>query len=177
MVIWPAFRMEKYRVNDHPYHASQFSLIQPLLVNMNFITILSWAWKWLYLSSKDSRYFTRIGWNESDTRSGCSWSISNCWQEVNSFLYCHKGYVIREGVSFLLRICLSRRCLMCSEQLFIPDFEQSNFQMFLWHHISILLFIPDFNKVKVAFYSVFDQHTEQIHSESKSGIKSNFDFI
>ena len=24
MVIWPAFRMEKYRVNDHPYHASQF---------------------------------------------------------------------------------------------------------------------------------------------------------
>jgi len=25
MVIWPAFRMEKYRVNDHPYHAPQFS--------------------------------------------------------------------------------------------------------------------------------------------------------
>ena len=24
MVIWPAFRMEKYRVNDHPYHAPQF---------------------------------------------------------------------------------------------------------------------------------------------------------
>ena len=24
IVIWPAFRMEQYRVNDHPYHASQF---------------------------------------------------------------------------------------------------------------------------------------------------------
>ena len=24
MVIWPAFRMEKYRINDHPYHAPQF---------------------------------------------------------------------------------------------------------------------------------------------------------
>ena len=24
MVIWPAFRMEKYRVNDHPYHAPHF---------------------------------------------------------------------------------------------------------------------------------------------------------
>ena len=31
MVIWPAFRMEKYRVNDHPYHAPQFmSFINPL---------------------------------------------------------------------------------------------------------------------------------------------------
>ena len=25
MVIWPAFRMGQYRVNDHPYHALQFS--------------------------------------------------------------------------------------------------------------------------------------------------------
>ena len=25
MVIWPAFRMRQYRVNDHPYHAPQFS--------------------------------------------------------------------------------------------------------------------------------------------------------
>ena len=24
MVIWPAFRMGRYRVNDHPYHAIQF---------------------------------------------------------------------------------------------------------------------------------------------------------
>ena len=24
MVIWSAFRMEKYRFNDHPYHALQF---------------------------------------------------------------------------------------------------------------------------------------------------------
>ena len=24
MVIWPAFRMGLYRVNDHPYHAPQF---------------------------------------------------------------------------------------------------------------------------------------------------------
>ena len=24
MVNWPAFRMEKYRVNDYPYHAPQF---------------------------------------------------------------------------------------------------------------------------------------------------------
>ena len=24
MVIWPAFRMGQYRVNDHPYHAPQF---------------------------------------------------------------------------------------------------------------------------------------------------------
>ena len=24
MVIWPAFRMRQYRVNDHPYHAPQF---------------------------------------------------------------------------------------------------------------------------------------------------------
>ena len=60
---------------------------------------------------------------------------------------------------------------------FIPDFEHSRFQMFLWHHISILLLIPDFNKGKVDFYSVFDQHTEKIPFESKSGIKSNFDFI
>ena len=27
MVIWPAFRMEQYRVNDHPYHAPQFILL------------------------------------------------------------------------------------------------------------------------------------------------------
>ena len=26
MVIWPAFRMRQYRVNDHPYHAPQFSI-------------------------------------------------------------------------------------------------------------------------------------------------------
>ena len=26
MVIWPAFRMGQYRVNDHPYHAPQFIL-------------------------------------------------------------------------------------------------------------------------------------------------------
>ena len=25
MVIWPAFRMGQYRVNDHPYHAPQFN--------------------------------------------------------------------------------------------------------------------------------------------------------
>ena len=25
MVIWPAFRMGQYRVNDHPYHAPQFT--------------------------------------------------------------------------------------------------------------------------------------------------------
>ena len=24
MVIWPAFHIEKYRLNDHPYHAPQF---------------------------------------------------------------------------------------------------------------------------------------------------------
>jgi len=28
MVIWPAFRVGQYRVNDHPYHAPQF--ISPL---------------------------------------------------------------------------------------------------------------------------------------------------
>ena len=28
MVIWPAFRMGQYRVNDHPYHAPQFKLMQ-----------------------------------------------------------------------------------------------------------------------------------------------------
>ena len=26
MVIWPEFRMGQFRVNDHPYHAPQFSL-------------------------------------------------------------------------------------------------------------------------------------------------------
>ena len=26
MVIWPAFRMEKYRDNDHPYHVPQFTV-------------------------------------------------------------------------------------------------------------------------------------------------------
>ena len=25
MVIWPAFRMGQYRVNDHPYRAPQFT--------------------------------------------------------------------------------------------------------------------------------------------------------
>ena len=25
MVIWPEFRMGKYRINDHPYHAPQLS--------------------------------------------------------------------------------------------------------------------------------------------------------
>ena len=49
--------------------------------------------------------------------------------------------------------------------------------MFLWHHMSILLFIPDFNKVEIVFYSVFGHRTERIHFESKSGIKSNFDLI
>ena len=27
MVIWPAFRIGQYRVNDHPYHAPQFSIL------------------------------------------------------------------------------------------------------------------------------------------------------
>ena len=39
---------------------------------------------------------------------------------------------------------------------FIPDFEQSYFPMFLWHHMSILLFIPDFNKVEMLFIPDFD---------------------
>ena len=43
--------------------------------------------------------------------------------------------------------------------------------------MSIVLLILDFNKVEIAFYSVFDHRTEKIHFESKSGIKSNFDFI
>ena len=32
MVIWPAFRMGQYRVNDHPYHAPQF--IGPLMLDI-----------------------------------------------------------------------------------------------------------------------------------------------
>ena len=28
MVIWPAFRMGQYRVNDHPYDASQFKSLR-----------------------------------------------------------------------------------------------------------------------------------------------------
>ena len=43
--------------------------------------------------------------------------------------------------------------------------------------MSILLFIPDFNKVENAFYSVFDNRTEKSQFESKSGIKNNFDYI
>ena len=43
--------------------------------------------------------------------------------------------------------------------------------------MSILLFIPDFNKVESTFYSVFDHRTEKDHFESKSGIKSKSDFI
>ena len=54
---------------------------------------------------------------------------------------------------------------MCKDPLFILDFEQSNFLMFLSHHMSILLFIPDFKKLKVAFYSVFGHRTEKIHFE------------
>ena len=33
MVIWPAFRMGQYRVNDHPYHTPQF---------MKFLEILNY---------------------------------------------------------------------------------------------------------------------------------------
>ena len=43
--------------------------------------------------------------------------------------------------------------------------------------MSILPFIPNFNKVEITFYSVFDNRTEKTHFESKSGIKSNFNFI
>ena len=43
--------------------------------------------------------------------------------------------------------------------------------------MSILIFIPDFNKVEIAFYSVFDHRTGKILFESESGITSNFDFI
>ena len=57
---------------------------------------------------------------------------------------------------------------MCSEQLFIPEFEQSNFLN--------LLYILDFNKVEVAFNSV-DHRKEKNHFESKSRIKSNLDLI
>ena len=28
MVIWPAFRMGQYSVNDHPYYAPQFIMIK-----------------------------------------------------------------------------------------------------------------------------------------------------
>ena len=30
MVIWPEFRMRQYRVNDHPYHAPQFTILEDL---------------------------------------------------------------------------------------------------------------------------------------------------
>jgi len=43
--------------------------------------------------------------------------------------------------------------------------------------MSILLFIPEFNKLGIAFYSVFYHRIEKIHFESNSGIKSNFDLI
>ena len=39
MVIWPAFRMEQYRVNDHPYHAPQF------IVLLNVATSADWPKK------------------------------------------------------------------------------------------------------------------------------------
>ena len=32
MVIWPAFRTGQYRVNDHPYHAPQFSRVDSVVV-------------------------------------------------------------------------------------------------------------------------------------------------
>ena len=31
MVVWPAFRMGQYRVNDHPYHTPQFTLTWAML--------------------------------------------------------------------------------------------------------------------------------------------------
>ena len=31
MVIWPAFRMGQHRVNDHPYHAPQFTILKDSL--------------------------------------------------------------------------------------------------------------------------------------------------
>ena len=39
MVIWPAFRMEKYRVNDHPYHAPQFRLCRTTLMSNKLLLI------------------------------------------------------------------------------------------------------------------------------------------
>ena len=35
MVIWPAFRLGQYRVNDHPYYAPQFSVMDPSLEQIN----------------------------------------------------------------------------------------------------------------------------------------------
>ena len=36
MVIWPAFRMGQYRVNDHPYHAPQFNLSDSKLTRVGY---------------------------------------------------------------------------------------------------------------------------------------------
>ena len=41
MVIWPEFRMGQYRVNDHPYHASQFIIL--ITIRKQFkVKITSW---------------------------------------------------------------------------------------------------------------------------------------
>ena len=41
MVIWPAFRMGQYSVNDHPYHAPQFRNLSYYLFKKG----LSWEHK------------------------------------------------------------------------------------------------------------------------------------
>ena len=39
MVIWPAFRMGQYRVNDHPYHAPQFNSLRFCVEEENEIAL------------------------------------------------------------------------------------------------------------------------------------------
>jgi len=43
MVIWPAFRIRQYRVNDHPYHAPQF--IDCIFLTLKDSRIISSGWK------------------------------------------------------------------------------------------------------------------------------------
>ena len=59
MVIWPAFRMGQYRVNDHPYHAPQFiecALRVAMKLYIEISGVLYGTWcdinvDWFYFSS------------------------------------------------------------------------------------------------------------------------------
>jgi len=61
MVIWPAFRMEKYRVNDHPYHAPQFTKLDCLFDPVDRVTL-----KVLVRSSK--RLWTFLRFKRANSR-------------------------------------------------------------------------------------------------------------
>ena len=136
MVIWPAFRMWQYRVNDHPYHASQFIRVYLTFELKKSIHIRC--------QTELMKFLLKMKWIKKEQNHASSWSMpSPCWILVTKVLlfsaisnFVDKGtciFIARfnpmvwPGVLFCLMILVS--ILNCSKTIrqynSNPTFENS----------------------------------------------------